>query len=348
MRALTVDPEVADSLQVTELPEPEPRPGELLVEGLAVGVCGTDREIARAEYGRPPPGRDRLVLGHESLGRVITAPAEGGFAVGDLVVGVVRRPDPVPCGACAHGEFDNCRNGRYTERGIKELDGYAAERWCVEPDYAVVLDGRLAHVGVLMEPTTVVAKAWEQVRRVGERAWYEPERALVTGAGPIGLLAAMIGVQQGLDVHVLDLVEEGPKPRLVRRLGATYHHGDVDEVASRLRPDVVIEATGVGSLVYSAMRNTAPFGVVCLTGISSGGRRIEADVAGANREMVLENDVVVGSVNANLRHYRQAADALAKADLDWLDGLISRRVPLERFADAFTARADDVKVVITL
>ncbi|MFE9746940.1 glucose 1-dehydrogenase [Saccharothrix saharensis] len=348
MRALTLDPKTANSVRVTELPEPRPGPGELLVEGLAVGVCGTDKEIARAEYGEPPPGRHRLVLGHESLGRVMTAPAGSGFAVGDLVVGVVRRPDPEPCGACAHGEFDNCRNGGYTERGIKQLDGYAAERWCVEADYAVPLDPRLTDVGVLMEPTSVVAKAWEQVRRVGERAWYEPARALVTGAGPIGLLAAMIGVQQGLDVHVLDVVEDGPKPELTRRLGATYHHGDVDEVSSGLRPDVVIEATGVGSLVVSALRNTAPFGVVCLTGLSSGGRTIEVDVAGTNRSMVLENDVVVGSVNANLRHYRQAADALAKADPDWLAGLISRRVPLERFAEAFSARPDDVKVVITL
>jgi threonine dehydrogenase-like Zn-dependent dehydrogenase len=348
MRALTLDPTTANSLQVTEVPEPEPKPGELLVEGLAVGVCGTDKEIARAEYGWAPPGRDRLVLGHESLGRVMTAPPESDFTTGDLVVGVVRRPDPAPCGACAHGEFDNCRNGDYTERGIKELDGYAAERWCVESDYAVALDPRLAHVGVLMEPTSVVAKAWEQVRRVGERAWYEPKCALVTGAGPIGLLAAMIGVQQGLDVHVLDVVEEGPKPRLVRRIGATYHHGDVEEVASRLRPDVVIEATGVGSVVISAVRNTASYGVVCLTGISSGGHAVAVDVAGTNRVMVLENDVVVGSVNANLRHYRQAADALAKADLDWLDGLISRRVPLAAFADAFTAEPDDVKVVIVL
>ncbi|QQQ73586.1 glucose 1-dehydrogenase [Saccharothrix sp. 6-C] len=348
MRALTLDPRTADSLQVTEVPEPAPRPGELLVEGLAVGVCGTDKEIARAEYGWAPPGRDRLVLGHESLGRVTTAPPGSGFAAGDLVVGIVRRPDPVPCGACAHGEFDNCRNGDYTERGIKELDGYASERWCVEADYAVVLDPGLSRVGVLVEPTSVVAKAWEQVRRVGERAWYEPRRALVTGAGPIGLLAAMIGVQQGLDVHVLDRVEDGPKPLLARQLGATYHHGDVDEVASGLRPDVVIEATGVGSVVLSAVRNTAAFGVVCLTGISSGGHTVDVDVATTNRAMVLENDVVVGSVNANPRHYRQAADALAKADPAWLEGLISRRVPLERFAEAFTARPDDVKVVITL
>ncbi|GGP73928.1 glucose 1-dehydrogenase [Saccharothrix coeruleofusca] len=348
MRALTVVPGTAGSLQLTELPDPEPGAGELLVEGLAVGVCGTDREIVRAEYGWAPPGRERLVLGHESLGRVRTAPEGSGFSVGDLVVGVVRRPDPVPCGACARGEFDNCRNGRYTERGIKGIDGYGAQLWCVETDYAVRLDQALADVGVLVEPTTVVAKAWEQVWRVGERAWYEPKRALITGAGPIGLLAAMIGVRQGLDVHVLDLVTEGPKPALVERLGATYHHRGIDEVAGKLEPDVVIEATGVGSLVFSAMRNTAPFGVVCLTGVSSGGRRIEVDAGGVNREMVLENDVVVGSVNANLRHYRQAAEELAAADRDWLTRLITRRVPLESFADAFDARPDDVKVVVEL
>ncbi|MEO6083681.1 MAG: glucose 1-dehydrogenase, partial [Umezawaea sp.] len=317
-------------------------------QGLAVGVCGTDKEIVRAEYGWAPSGRDRLVLGHESLGRVKTAPEGSGFSVGDLVVGVVRRPDPVPCGACAHGEFDNCRNGRYTERGIKELDGYAAELWCVETDYAVALDPALEDVGVLMEPTTVVAKAWEQVRRVGERAWYEPRRALVTGAGPIGLLAAMLGVQQGLDVHVLDRVTDGPKPHLVEQSGATYHHGDMDDVAAALRPDVVIEATGVGSLVFSAMRNTAAFGVVCLTGVSPTGRKVEVDAGAVNRGMVLENDVVIGSVNANLRHYHQAADALAKADRDWLNGLITRRVPLDSAADAFEARPDDVKVVVTL
>lgn len=348
MRALTVVPGTAGSLQLTELPDPEPKPGELLVEGLAVGVCGTDKEIVRAEYGWAPPGEERLVLGHESLGRVRTAPEGSSFSAGDLVVGVVRRPDPVPCGACARGEFDNCRNGRYTERGIKELDGYAAELWCVEADYAVALDPELAEVGVLVEPTTVVAKAWEQVWRVGERAWYEPKRALVTGAGPIGLLAALIGVQRGLDVHVLDLVTEGPKPALVERLGATYHHEGVDEVAGELRPDVVIEATGVGSLVFAAMRNTAPFGVVCLTGVSSGGRRIEVDAGDVNRGMVLENDVVVGSVNANLRHYRQAAEVLAKTDPGWLAGLITRRVPLTSFADAFEAGSDDVKVVIDL
>src|SRR3954464_2428755 len=115
MLALTVEPGRAGSLPVGEVPEPEPDAGALLVAGLAVGICGTDREIAAGEYGWAPPGAEHLVLGHEALGRGRQAPEDSGFAPGDLVVGVVRRPDPVPCGACAHGAFDMCRNGHYTE-----------------------------------------------------------------------------------------------------------------------------------------------------------------------------------------------------------------------------------------
>jgi threonine dehydrogenase-like Zn-dependent dehydrogenase len=347
MRALTVSPRKADSLAVTEVPDPEPGPHELLVEALALGVCGTDKEIANGDYGWAPADRDRLVIGHESLGRVTRSPAGSGFSPGDLVVGVVRRPDPVPCGACGAGAFDMCRNGRYTERGIKEADGYGSELWTVEEQYAVPLDHRLAHVGMLLEPTSIVAKAWEQVRRVGERSWFSPKRVLVTGAGPVGLLAALLGTQQDLDVHVLDQVTTGPKPELATRLGATYHHDPIDEVVSRLEPDVVIEATGVGKLVFAAISGTASYGIVCLTGVSPTGRTLKVDAGAVNRDLVLENDVVLGSVNANLDHYRQAADALAKADVDWLDRLITRRVPLDRAADAF-ADHDDVKVAITM
>lgn len=348
MRALTTKPGHAGSLRVETMADPQPASDELLVEGVAVGVCGTDKEIAAGQYGSAPPGHDRLILGHESLGRVVQAPGGSGFDVGDLVVGVVRRPDPVPCPACAHGEFDMCRNGRYTERGIKGIDGYGSEIWCVETDYAVALNRELANVGVLMEPTTVVAKAWEQVHSIGQRSWFEPERVLVTGAGPIGLLAALLGVQQGLEVHALDLVTEGPKPALVEALGATYHHDPAGDVAERLQPDVVIEATGASRVIFEVICSTAHYGIVCLTGVSPSGRRLDVDAGGLNRELVLENDVVFGSVNANLRHYRQAADALATADTGWLDRMISRRVPMRRAAEAFDTHDDDVKVVITL
>ncbi len=348
MRAITVHPQDAGSLEVRDVPDPVPGPGELLVDGLAVGVCGTDKEIVAGEYGWAPAGQERLVLGHESLGRVREAPSGSGFRAGDLVVGVVRRPDPVPCGACARGEFDMCRNGRYTERGIKERAGYGSELWTVESDYAVKLDPALERVGMLLEPTTVVAKAWEQIERIGGRAWFAPQRVLVTGAGPIGLLAALLGVQRGLDVHVLDRVTTGPKPALVRSLGATYHCEDIDQVTSRVAPDVVIEATGAGHLVFDAISGTATYGIVCLTGVSPRGRQLSVDAGTINRELVLENDAVVGSVNANLRHYRQAAEALAEAAPDWLARMISRRVPLERATEAFTARDEDIKVVITL
>ncbi|MGH3497398.1 MAG: glucose 1-dehydrogenase [Nocardioidaceae bacterium] len=347
MRALTVVPNKAGSLAVTDVADPQPADDELLVDAVAIGVCGTDKEIAAGDYGWAPPGHDRLVIGHESLGRVRAAVAGSSFAAGDLVVGVVRRPDPVPCGACAHGQFDMCRNGRYTERGIKEVDGYGSESWTVPTAYAVKLDPALADVGMLMEPTTIVAKAWQQVDAIGARAWSEPRIALVTGAGPIGLLAAMLGRQRGLDVHVLDQVTSGPKPDLVAQLGATYHSDPIDQIASRLRPDIVIEATGVPQVVFGAIDGTAAYGITCLTGVSPVGRQLSVDAGGLNRELVLENDVVVGSVNANVEHYRIAAEALSAADAEWLRRLVTRRVPLEKFASAFEPADDDVKVAIT-
>ena len=128
MRALTVVPGQADSARLDEVDEPDAGDGDVLVETRLIGVCGTDLEIVRGEYGWAPVGRERLILGHESLGRVLSAPATSGLAAGDLVVGIVRRPDPVPCANCAVGEWDMCRNGRYRERGIKELHGFASER----------------------------------------------------------------------------------------------------------------------------------------------------------------------------------------------------------------------------
>lgn len=345
MRALTVTPGVAGSTQVREVPEPPEADGPVLVDTLAVGVCGTDLEIANAEYGEAPPGEDHLVLGHESLGRVAEAPDGSGLAAGDLVVGVVRHPDPVPCPNCAVGEWDMCRNGQYTERGIKGLHGFARERYRTTPEHVVRLDPALARVGVLLEPTTVVAKAWEHIERIGHRAHWEPRRVLVTGAGPVGLLAALLGVQRGYEVRVLDKVTDGPKPGLVADLGATYHT-DVSEVDGDA--DIAIECTGVPALVVDVMSRNAPGAVVCLAGVSARGRSLQLDVGGLNRDMVLENDVVFGSVNANRRHYEQAARALTDADAPWLERIITRRVGLEEHASAMERHDGDVKVVLEL
>ena len=348
MRALTVVPLHAGSAAVVDVDDPDPGPSDLLVDGLALGVCGTDREIVAGEYGWPPPGRERLILGHESLGRVRAAPQDSGFAEGDLVVGVVRRPDPVPCPACARGEFDMCRNGRYTERGIKEIDGFASERWTVEASYAVKLDAGLERVGMLMEPTSIVAKAWDHIDYIGNRAYFRPERALITGGGTIGLLAALLASQRGLEVHVLDRVDDGPKAALVRDLGAIYHTSDVETIAGEALPDIIVEATGAHQLVFDVMQHNAPAAIVCLTGVTPAGRHVTVDAGQLNRDIVLENDVVFGSVNANLGHYELAAQALATADSAWLERLITRRVPLERFEEALDSRPEDVKVVLEL
>ncbi len=346
MDALTVRAGTPDSLALRDLPDPSPQEGDVLVDTLAVGLCGTDVEIVRAAYGQAPPGEEFLVLGHENLGRVRQAPAGSGLAAGDLVVGIVRRPDPVPCPACAAGEWDMCRNGRYTEHGIAGLHGFARPQWRAPADAVVRLDAGLAETGVLLEPTTIVAKAWEQVDRIGARAFWEPRVAAVTGAGPVGLLAALLGVRRGLEVHVFDLPAEGLKPDLVAALGATYH--DEGLPASKLQPDVIIECTGVPEVVVDALTLGAADRITCLTGVSAAGQPLPLDIGGLNRDVVLRNDVVFGSVNANRRHYLQAVEALTSADPAWLGRLITRRVPLAEFADAFHRRPDDVKVVLEL
>jgi glucose 1-dehydrogenase len=343
MRALTVEPGTPSSIRLEEVASPPSSDGAVLVRALALGICGTDREIDEGKYGWAPPGEKRLILGHESLGLVEEAPSSSGLRRGDLVVGIVRRPDPVPCAACAAGEWDMCRNGQYTERGIKERNGYGSEQFRVEPNFLIKLDPSLEKLGVLLEPTSVVAKAWEQVGRIGSRAsFWQPRVALVTGAGPVGLLAALIGVQRGFEVHVLDRVGEGLKPTLVRDLGATYHVGDL----GALEPDIVIECTGASAVVLDVIQRVAPDGIVCLAGVSATGHKIDVDVGALNRGIVLKNDAVFGSVNANRRHYRDAADALAKADKAWLARVINRRVPLSRWQEALEQRADDVKVVL--
>lgn len=345
MRAITVEPGRAGSLRLEEVPEPPESDGPALVETMAIGICGTDAEIAAGEYGWAPPGRSRLVLGHESLGRVLEAPAGSGLAAGDLVVGIVRRPDPVPCPNCARGEWDFCDNGKYTERGIKQLDGYGSERYRIEPRYAVKVDRALGTLGVLLEPASVVAKAWDVAARLGARTAWTPRVALITGAGPIGLLAAMMGAQRGLETHVLDRVTSGPKPELVRALGASYHTGDVRGAGPP--PDVVMECTGADVVVLAAMDAVRPNGVVCLAGVSSGAHVMSSvNLGKLNRDIVLENNVVFGSVNANRRHYELGAEALARADRAWLDRLVTRRVPLSRWEDAYRREDGDVKTIL--
>jgi len=344
VRAITILPTVPNSAKLADVPEPPLSDGTILIDTIALGVCGTDHEIVAGHYGEAPDGHQRLILGHESLGRVREAPQDSDFTAGNHIVGIVRQPDPVPCAACANGEWDMCRNGLYTEHGIKKRNGFGAERWRIDPEFAVKVDPALGILGVLLEPTSVVAKAWNHCDRVWRLKSAPSRKLLVTGAGPIGLLGALLGKQRGYEVHVYDHNVTGPKPELARALGATYHSGELGEL-STLAPDIVMECTGAPDVITAMMSHVATDSVVCLAGVGAPARR-EFDIGAFNRTMVLNNGTVFGTVNANRQHYAAAADALARADHDWLARLITRRVPLKNFAEALAKQKGDIKVVV--
>jgi threonine dehydrogenase-like Zn-dependent dehydrogenase len=346
MRAMTVVPGVPGTAAVEEVPDPPAAQAALLVRGRLVGVCGTDREITDGAYGAPPVGDSKLIVGHEGLGEVLEAPSGSSFSPGDLVVGIVRRPDPVPCPACAAGEWDMCRNEQFTERGIVGSHGYGSELWRLEPEFAVRIPARLGELGVLLEPASVLAKAWEQVDRISTRAFFARDRALITGAGPIGLLACLMGVQRGYEVHVVDLALGGPRRDLVESLGARYHAGDAADIDAEM--DVVIECTGHGAAGRAAGSRLASGGIMCLTGIMNLDPTFDVDATALNRRMVLNNVVLFGTVNAGRRHWEQAVTALAAADPTWLAAMITRRVALARWTEALDRGLDDIKVAVDL
>jgi threonine dehydrogenase-like Zn-dependent dehydrogenase len=346
MKAIAVTPGRPETAGVVDLPEPPASDGSLLVRTRLIGICGTDVEIAIDGFGTPPPGEEVLVLGHESLGEIVDAPEGSGFMPGDLVAGVVRRPDPLPCPACAAEEWDMCRTGDFVERGIKDRHGYGSERFRVDPRFAVRLDPALGDLGVLLEPTSVVAKAWEHAERIGARAWFEPSVALITGAGPIGLLAALLARQRGLETHVVDVVTDGAKPELVADLDAEYH--SVPVAGLPIQPDIVIECTGLGAVAIDATRLAAPGAVVALAGISHSENLAEVGLDAVNKALVLENKALFGTVNAARRHYDEAADALARADPTWLARLITRRLPPEDWPAALFKRPEDIKIVVDM
>jgi len=344
VQALTVVPGVAQSARLESVAYAVGDAEGVQLSTLSVGICGTDAEIIAGKYGWAPPGKGRLVLGHECVAQVHKGAQ--GYLQGEFVVPIVRRPDPLPCASCAVGEWDMCRNGGYTEHGIKLLDGFCAEQLTVNGNFLVRVPPEIGMLGVLVEPASVVAKAWEHIDRIGNRTHWEPRRVLITGAGPIGLLAALLGTQRNLEVCVFDRADTGAKPALTRQLGAEYFCNGLEKLLTREPPDIVIECTGADELVLDVMRFNAPGAVTCLLGVSAAGRSKAVDVGALNRTLVLENDVIFGSVNANRRHYDQAVAALGQADPEWLHKLITRRVSLGQWHAGFERQSDDIKVVI--
>ena len=330
MQALTVDPGIAHSARVEDVPEPS---GDgVRVRVLEVGVCGTDREISEGHFGTG--GGERLVMGHEMLG-VVDEDGHG-FSRGDLVSATVRRS----CGhclACAEGSPDSCLTGDYVERGITRLDGFAREVIVEDPGQVVAIPRTLGRLGVLAEPTSICARAVRHTLAIGLRQPWAPRRALVIGAGSVGLLTTLLLRQHGFDVTVVSLEESSP---IAEALGATYAREADGEF------DVVVEAAGNAQLVADALGRLGRSGVACLLGLDGREQKVELEGRVLGIDTVLENRVLFGSVNAQRQDWEAGVAALARADRDVLSELVALRVPLDRFADAFAFHGGKATMVV--
>ena len=299
MRAVVVTPGQAGSGRLAEVPDPVPDAAQALVEVIEVGVCGTDLEILEGHYGTAPDGDAHLIIGHENFGRVLTAPVGSGLHPGDLVACEVRRPDPVPCAACAGGRQDLCTNGGFRERGISGLHGFMAERYVEVPAHLVPLPPELEDIGVLAEPLSVVEKGVHEAIAIQRRLPWDAREAVVTGAGPIGLMATMLLRSLGWDVWTVDVApRDSTKAAIVEAVGAEYVKADEEPLlalAARIPGiDLIVEATAVPEVVFDAIDAIGPNGVVCLTGVSADARTLTVPGARLNLEMVLDNKVVFG------------------------------------------------------
>jgi threonine dehydrogenase-like Zn-dependent dehydrogenase len=341
VKALVVDAGVAHSTRVEEIDEPS---GDgVLLRVLEVGVCGTDREISEGLFGVAPAGEKQLVIGHESLAEV--ARDGHGFSKGDLVCATVRRS----CGhclACGEGAPDSCLTGDYSERGIKRLDGFARELVLEEANHLVPIPRSLGRLAVLAEPTSICSRGIRHALTIGARQPWEPKRALVTGAGAVGLLSTMLLRLEGFDVWLASLE---PSSAIAEALGAHYVSTKTADLADLGSFDLVVEAAGSAQLMLDGLGLLGRSGVACLLGIDGreGTSQIDNKVIGV--DAVLENRVLFGSVNARRGDWVTGVEALDRARQEFpgaLEELIGLRVPLDRFEDAFAFRGGKATLVL--
>lgn len=354
MRAVAVFPK---SKEVRIVDHAEPRreqPTDVLARVLEVGICGTDREIARFEYGTPPPGNAYLVLGHESLVQVLEVGEEvTGLAAGDLAVPMVRRPcASKACPACRSGRADFCITGEYEERGIFKRHGYMTERIVDDARWFVRVPPELREVGVLVEPLTVAAKGMIEASKMLQRLpWIQDSprehgaKGVVIGAGAVGLLGAMALRSRGFETWLWSREpEDSAQARLISAIGAHYRSNasrSLAELAKEVgRIAFVFEATGVAKVAFEAVATLGPNGALCLSGVPGPTGPVPIDIGTLMRQLVLRNQLVFGTVNAGPDAFRAAVEAMGDFARRWpreLATLISSRHPLEEIPDLLRA-----------
>ncbi len=360
MQAIAVE---RDAKRVRLIDHTEPQlasPGEVELRILDVGVCGTDREIVRFEYGTPPAGCPYLVIGHECVAEVVRASSDvTSVSAGDLVIPMVREPCPeASCRACRAGRQDFCETDAFTERGIRGRHGYMTERVVVADRYLLAVPKPLRSVAVLVEPLTIAEKALTQVEELQQRLpWIQPgtelapdgtsarQRALVLGAGPVGLLGAMALAAGGFDVFVYSREPVGgPKSSIVEQFGGRYVSARDHALAELPRLvgnlDVIYEATGASLFAFQALSALGPNGVFVFTGVPGRKGPVALDTDRMMRDLVLRNQVVLGTVNAGHGAFERAIRDLAIFQTRWPDALaalITARHSPAHFAEALAA-----------
>jgi glucose 1-dehydrogenase len=367
MKAIAVTP---GKRRVDLIDHPEPElagPQQVKLRILDVGVCGTDREICTFDYGTPPVGSDVLVIGHESLGEAV----EVGSKVtrvrpGDLVVPMVRRPCPhAHCVACRAGRQDFCYTGDFRERGIKEAHGFMTEIVVDDEAYMNVVPRELRDVAVLVEPLTIAEKALEQIRQVQKRLpWACPEemakgeghchRALVLGAGPVGLLGAMALAAGGFSTFVYSREPEpNSKADLVKAIGGQYLSASdtaIEDLPKKIgNVDVVYEATGASRVSFDVMKVFGTNGVFVFTGVPGRKAPIEVDTDFIMRNLVLKNQVVFGTVNAGRETFEAAIGDLGVFMRRWPEAvrsLITGRFPVAAYRELLLGATTGIKNVL--
>jgi threonine dehydrogenase-like Zn-dependent dehydrogenase len=359
MKAVAVYP--ADrKVRVIDHPEPKLASAtQAKMRVLDVGVCGTDREIVSFEYGAPPEGFDYLIIGHESLSEVVeTGPKVSKVKTGDLVVITVRRPCPHPdCVACREGRQDFCYTGDFTERGIKQNHGFMTELVVEEERYLNPVPRPLRDVGVLVEPLTIAEKSLEQLWTVQRRLpWNRQHRAVVLGAGPVGILGAMALKVEGFDVSVYSRApNHEEKNAILDAIGVPYIAAETHSTEQMAKMvgaiDVVYEATGASGVAFDVLKHLGPNAVFVLTGVPGHNKPIPVDTDEIMRNMVLNNQLVLGSVNAPPQAFQSAIQHLGVFAQRWpgaLRSVITARFPLERALDALQSQPGGVKNVVAV
>ncbi len=336
-------PGEAHSTRVEEVAPVQARAGEVLLRTLEVGVCGTDREISDGLFGVAPAGEPLLVLGHEAL--AVVERDGHGFTRGDLVTATVRRS----CGrciACDQGSPDSCLTGDYSERGITRLHGYAREFVAEDPAELIAIPKALGRLGVLAEPTSICERALRHARAIGGRQPWQLERALVIGAGAIGLLTTYLLRLADVEVWTVSLEQTG---ELVERSGARYLSTEGNDISDLGRFDLVVEAAGDVKLMAQSLGLLRRSGVACLLGIDPHSRRVEIEGRVLGFDTILENRVLFGSVNARRQDWLAAVEDLDRLRARWPDALerfVPLRVPLDRFEEAFAHRGGKATLVL--